>query len=236
MLIPLALEWVILVTTLAPLLLVGKFTSSPRLGITIWFLAFLTSGVAIVLALIVSVWAYAETVTALNKNEFGGQVWLASLAVSFAPWLALAAGGVSLAIVNQKLEPIVVAAKEVEPLLHHSKTPLLNFMGVPVSTVELPFAYALATNREILISKFAVDHLSRNELEAVLWHEVCHVKEKHFAMKRLARLIRELSPALTASRALVGEVERLVEIAADKHALEKVSAPTLTMARKLFAD
>jgi hypothetical protein len=53
-------------------------------------------------------------------------------------------------------------------------------------------------------------------------------------LKQLARLIRELSPALTASRALVGEVERLVEIAADMHALKKATAPTLRLARKLF--
>ena len=84
--------------------------------------------------------------------------------------------------------------------------------------------YALATNREILISQFAVDHLSKNELDAVLWHELGHVKFKHFALKKLARLIGALSSRLAASRAMVTEVERLCEIAADKYALKKVSS------------
>ena len=109
-------------------------------------------------------------------------------------------------------------------------------MGTPVFVVQLPFAYALATNREILISQFAVDHLSKNELEAVLWHELGHVKFKHFSLKRLARLIAALSSRLAASRAMVAEVERLCEIAADKYALRKVTAPTLRLARKLFEN
>lgn len=234
LLIPLAIEWVILVTTLAPLILVGRFSNRPRTGIAIWFTTFLSAGSATAIAIGVSIWAYTDTVSALSRKPFGGEDWFVVLVVSFAPWLALAVGGVSLALINQKIEPLVETAKHVKPLLNLSKTPMQNFMGVPVSTVELPFAYALATNREILISKFAVDHLSRDELDAVLWHEVCHVREKHFAMKQLARLIRDLSPALTASRALVGEVERFVEIAADMHALKKVTAPTLRLARKLF--
>lgn len=234
LLIPLAIEWVILITTLAPLVLVGRFNKFPRAGIAIWFTSFLSAGVATVIALAVSVWAYTDTVSALSRKPFGGEDWFVVFVISFAPWLALAVGGVSLALINQKIEPLVETAKQVKPLLNLSKTPLQNFMGVQVSTVELPFAYALATNREILISRYAVDHLASDELDAVVWHELCHVKEKHFAIKQLARVIRELSPALTASRALVGEVERLVEIAADKHALKKVSAPTLKQARNLF--
>ncbi|MEY3677739.1 MAG: hypothetical protein RL351_966 [Actinomycetota bacterium] len=236
LLIPLAIEWVILVTTLAPLVLVGRFTSRPRIGIAVWFTTFLTTGASVFIAVVVALWAYTDTVTALSRKPFGGEDWFVVLVVSFAPWLALAVGGVSLALINQRIEPLVETAKQVKPLLNLSKTLLKNFYGVPVSTVDLPFAYALATNREILISKFAVDHLSDDELDAVLWHEVCHVNEKHFAMKQLARLIREVSPALTASRALVSEVERLVEIAADKYALKKVTAPTLKLARKLFTE
>ena len=236
LLIPLALEWVILVTTLAPLVLVGRFDDRPRLGISIWFACLLSAGVATVGALLITIWAYADTVADLSRKDFGGEDWFVILLVSFGPWLALAVGGISLALINQKLEPLVNAAKEVRPLIDLGKTPLLKFNGVQVSTVELPFAYALATNREILISKFAVDHLSRNELEAVLWHELCHVRQKHFALKQQARFIREVSPGLTASRALVNEVERLVEAAADQFALRHVNVPILRLARKLFED
>jgi Zn-dependent protease with chaperone function len=148
--------------------------------------------------------------------------------------LALAIGGITLALINIKLEPMFESAREIVPLLDLGKQPLMNFMGTPIAVVQLPFAYALATNREILISQFAVDHLSKDELDAVLWHELGHVRYKHFALKRLARLIAALSWRLAASRAMVSEVERLCETAADKYALKKVTAPTLRLARKLF--
>lgn len=232
--IPLAIEWVILVTTLAPLVLVGKFTSRPRIGIVVWFTTFLTAGVSVLIAVFLALWAYTDTVSALSRDEIGSGRWMIALLVSFAPWIALAVGGISLALVNQKLEPLVKASKEVKPLLDLSKSPFEEFMGVPVSTVDLPFAYALATSSEIIISRFAVDHLSQEELDAVLWHELCHVREKHFAIKRLARFILALSPILAASRALVQEIEILAELAADNFALRYSNRQTLSQARNFF--
>jgi Zn-dependent protease with chaperone function len=234
--IPLAIEWLILITTLAPLVLPNKFGKKPQLGIVVWFAAFLSAGVAAVAVLIVATWAYLDTWNALNAATLGGQKWFAALFVSFAPWIALAAGGITLALINNRIEPLVAKSREIAPLLAMTKQPLMHFMGTRVYQVELPFAFALASNRDILISTFAIDHLSKDELDAVLWHELGHVKQKHFAIKRLARFIRELSPNLAASRALVNEVERLCEISADNYALKKVNAPTLRLARSLFEN
>jgi Zn-dependent protease with chaperone function len=232
--IPLAIEWLIVVTTIAPIFLPNKFRNHPQLGIAVWLAAFLSAGIATITVLVISVWAYLDTWTALNNDELGSQSWYSALLFSFAPWVALAVGGISLALINTRIEPLVATAKEIAPLLDLTKKPLMNFMGTKVSTVELPFAYALAGNRGILISSFAKDHLSQNELDAVLWHELGHVKMKHFAIKRLSRFIRALSPNLAASRALVSEIELLCEISADKFALKKVNAPTLKLARSLF--
>lgn len=234
--IPLAIEWVIVVTTLAPILLPSKFSRSPQLGIAVWLSAFLSAGIATVTVLVIAVWAYLDTLTALNIDELGSQSWFAALIVSFAPWVALAAGGITLALINNRIEPLVANSKEIAPLISMTKQPLMHFMGTRVYVVDLPFAFALASNRDILISTFAKDHLSRDELAAVLWHELGHVKQKHFAIKRLARFIRALSPKLAASRALVNEVELLCEMSADKFALKKVSAPTLKLARSLFEN
>lgn len=235
LLIPLAIEWVILVTTLAPIVLVGRFTNIANLGIAIWFATFLSAGFATLIAIGVAVWGYFQTVQSLNYSELGSRNWWLELLLSFTPWLALALGGVTLALVNQRLEPMLNKAKAVAPLLNLSKVPMLNFHGVPVSTVELPFAYALATGKEILLSNFVVKHLSENELDAVLWHEFYHVRRNHFWIKRLARLIRVLSPRLAASSALVTEVEKLIEISADEFAITKSDRPTVQMARKLFS-
>ena len=232
--VPLAIEWIILVTTLAPLLLPKRFDARPQLGIAVWFTTFLSAGLASLLAVGIAIWAYSDTLIALNSNAIGDEKWYLALIVSFAPWLALAIGGITIALINIKLEPMFEAAREIVPLLDLGKQPMLNFMGTPVSVVQLPFAYALATNSEIIISQFAVDHLSKDELDAVLWHELGHVKFKHFALKKLARLIGTLSSRLAASRSMVAEVERLCEISADNCALKKVTAPTLRLARKLF--
>jgi Zn-dependent protease with chaperone function len=125
-------------------------------------------------------------------------------------------------------------ARAVTPLLNLSKAPMRDFHGVPVSTVELPFAYALATSEEILLSNFVVTHLSENELEAVLWHEFYHVRRNHFWIKRLARLINLMSPRLSASSALVTEIEKLLEISADVFAITMTDRPIVEAARKLF--
>jgi beta-lactamase regulating signal transducer with metallopeptidase domain len=156
--------------------------------------------------------------------------------VSFAPWVALAAGGITFALVNDRIEPLVANSKEIAPLIAMTKQPLMHFMGTRVYLVELPIAFALASNRDILISTFAKDHLSQDELAAVLWHELGHVKQKHFAIKRLARFIRVLSPKLAASRALLNEIDLLCEVSADNYALKKVTAPTLNLARSLFEN
>jgi Zn-dependent protease with chaperone function len=235
LLIPLAIEWVILVTTLAPIVLVGRFTNRANLGIAIWFATFLSAGFATLIAIGVAVWGYFQTVESLNYSEFGSHTWWLEFLFSFAPWIALALGGVTLALVNQRLEPMLQTAKDVKPLLTLSKVPFLNFHGVSVSTVELPFAYALATGKEILLSRFVISHLSNTELDAVLWHEFYHVRRNHFWIKRLARLIRLLSPRLAASSALVSEVEKLIEISADAFAITNTDRQTVEMARKLFS-
>lgn len=232
--IPLAIEWVIVVTTLAPIFLPGKFNKSPQLGVAVWFAAFLSAGVATFASVAISIWAYFETLTALNSDAVGSTSWFTALLVSFAPWVALAVGGISLALINMRIEPLVSSSKEIAPLIAMTKQPLMHFMGVRVYQVELPFAFALASNRDILISSFVKNHLSQDELDAVLWHELGHVRQKHFAIKRLARFIRVLSPKLAASRALLNEVELLCEVSADNFALEKVNAPTLKLARSLF--
>lgn len=234
--IPLALEWVILITALAPLVLVNKFRARPQLGIAVWLSAFLSAGLATIAAIVIAVWAYFETWNELNNNSLGGEGWISALVVSFAPWIALAVGGISLALINQRIEPLIATAREIEPLINLSKRPLMNFMGTQVSVVELPFAYALATRKEILISSFVVEHLSKDELDAVLWHELGHVKHSHFQIKRLAGFIKYLSIRVAASRALVFEIDILCEISADKFALKNVSAPTLKMARSLFTS
>lgn len=236
LLIPIALEWVILVTTLAPVFYPGRkfMRTRPRTALAIWFGTLLSAGIATVMALVVAVWSIYDTWVLLEANPAGSQNWFAALLISFAPWVMLAVTGVSIALINLRIEPMVVAAKDTEPQLGLALKPVMNFMGVEVSEVQLPIALAMANRSQILISSTLRQTATDEQLEAVLWHELAHLKQNHFELKALAAFVRLLSPRLAASKALVAEVHELCEIAADQAALKKVNEPTLRSAHSLF--
>jgi Zn-dependent protease with chaperone function len=236
--IPIALEWVILVTTLAPIFLPSRrlFFKFPNLGLGVWFVALLSAGLSAAAAILITIWSLIETWLVLESNPAGSANWLAAFWVSFAPWLILAAAGITLAIINLRIEPLVAAAKQTQPLFDGALRPKQNFMGVEVLELALPVAIAFTRNRQIVLSSQVQVLLSNAQYEAVLWHELAHIRGKHNALKRLAGFVRTLSPRLAASKALVAEVDVLCELAADKKALRRVDAETLASARQIFAS
>jgi Zn-dependent protease with chaperone function len=234
LLIPIAIEWVILVTTLAPIVLVGRFDSRPKLGLTLWFGSLLSSGLAAAIALAVAFSSIFSTYVKLLEAPFGSSDWQATLVVSFAPWLILAISGVALALINQRLEPLINVARESKPLIDAAAKTWMTFEGHEVCTIEVPIYLAATARGRILISKVAAEELDELDLQAVLWHEVGHIRGRHNALKQLASLVRLLSPWLTASKALVLEVDRLVEIDADRFAVKRVGVKALSETRARF--
>jgi Zn-dependent protease with chaperone function len=236
LLIPIALEWVILVTTLAPILYPGKkfMRTHPRAALAIWFGTLLSAGLATALALATAIWSIYDTWVSLEANPAGSQNWFTALLISFAPWVMLAVAGVSIALINLRIEPLVVEAKEAQPQLSAASKPAMNFMGAEVCEVQLPIAFAMANRSQILVSNTLRKAATEEQLDAVLWHELAHLRQRHFELKALAAFVRLLSPWLAASKALVAEVHELCENAADQAALKKVSEPTLRSAHSLF--
>jgi Zn-dependent protease with chaperone function len=107
-------------------------------------------------------------------------------------------------------------------------------MGVEVLEIALPIAVAFTRNRQIVLSSLVREVLTEDQFEAVLWHELAHIRGNHNALKKLAGFVRTLSPRLAASKALVGEVNRLCEIAADNSAMRRCDEKTLVSARRIF--
>ncbi|MFM1766655.1 MAG: hypothetical protein RIR81_36, partial [Actinomycetota bacterium] len=106
------IEYVLLISTAAPLLLVNRFSKAPNVGIAVWFTLFFTAMAAAILSFGIAAWSIIETYYLLQTTTDVALI----LAVSFAPWLLLAFAGILLALSNQRLEPLFRAAKEFDQL------------------------------------------------------------------------------------------------------------------------
>lgn len=231
-LVPLALEWVVIASTIAPLWF-GLFSKRPRLGIASWMLLFLSSGIALATAIVVATWSVIYNFVNLENNS---QDLFLTIVYSVAPWLLFAMAGVALNLINLRLDAVVQKFKRLiaEPVLPGKH--LLTFESVSVEVFELnsAFAIALSRPRKILLSSGALAELSDAELEAVLWHEYAHLAARHNGIKRLVKIVALLAGFLRASKVMSHEIDRLCEIAADQYALKRVDASVLKSAREKF--
>jgi Zn-dependent protease with chaperone function len=231
-LVPLALEWVVIASTIAPLWL-GLFSKRPRLGIASWLLLFLSSGIALAVAIVVATWSVIYNFVNLENNS---QDLFLTIVYSVAPWLLFAMAGVALNLINLRLDAVMQKFKRLiaEPVLPGKH--LLTFESVSVEVFELnsAFAIALSRPRKILLSSGALAELSDAELEAVLWHEYAHLAARHNGIKRLVKIVALLAGFLRASKVMSHEIDRLCEIAADQYALKRVDASVLKSAREKF--
>ena len=186
LLIPIAIEWVILVTTASPLLLIGRFENCPRIGLAIWFAALLSSGLATALAVGIAINSIFKTYLALVAEPLGSSEWLATLGVSFAPWVILAVSGIALGLANQQLEPILATARQTGPMFDAALRPLMKFEGYQVMSIDLPILVAAAAKGNVVVSTAASRSLVEAELAAVVWHEIGHLRGRHNQLKQLA--------------------------------------------------
>lgn len=228
-LIVVLVEYVLLVTTAAPMFLVSRFRSSPNLGIAAWFLLFFSVVLATAVSLALASWSIFETYARLQAEE---ELWFTLLA-SVAPWILLGFAGILLAIANQKLAPLFLQGKRVDYLAMIAPKEQFEYCGVRVFELAVPGYFALTKGSSIYLSGAALE-LPPGRLEAVLRHEYGHIRLGHKHLKWFTALAIQLVPWFAVSRAFNSEVERLCELAADNYALRKVSAKDLLEARKLF--
>ena len=234
------MEWVLLVTLVAPAALSSRswVESKPKIGLTIWFTSFLSAGLATLSAILISVLVAFRAWFTMNSQPLGSKNWLIALGISFLPWIFLALGGIGLALVNHRLSPLFESAREIHDGLGNVLTPSNWFAGYPVACVELPVKFAFTGRfngkQVIVISRGVLSALTQEEIEAVLWHEVGHIKGGHNALKKVASLTYSLAPFIKASAIFVAQVEVLCEIEADLFALTKVRQEVLNSAHRSF--
>ena len=238
--VPILMELVLLLTTATPLVLLGRGWTRrrPRAAIALWFSAFLLSGLATVLAVIISAKLAFESWLLLNSRPVGTSNWLAALGLSFLPWIFLALGGIALALVNIKLAPHVEGARITADSLMHGLKVSDYFSGYPVAILELPmliaFAVSLQGRKTIVLSRGVLEKLMPAEIEAVKWHEVGHIRGKHGWLKRISAFSLLLMPFIRTAAVFHKEVERLCEIDANNFAVKRVALADLKSAQRAF--
>jgi Zn-dependent protease with chaperone function len=160
-----------------------------------------------------------------------------TLLYSVAPWALFLMAGVAITLINQKLEPTLLGLKKLLATPVLPAKPLMKFQKVEVEVIELDVVFAIALQRprpRILISRAALKSLGDEELNAVLWHEYGHLRQRHNAVKSLAKAVALLAGFVRASRVMSSEVTRLCEVAADQYAARRVPIELVRSARAKF--
>lgn len=234
--VPLAIEWVILITALMPRLLVGMFNKIPKFGLFLWFTYFVSSVIASAVAIGVTIWALAEYIELI----WGPSSIELEIFNHLGLWALVALSGILIALLNLKTEPLISQASIARKELASASRVLGEFNGVEIRELAFPVPLAFVANvagkNAILISNSAVEGLAQKELEAMYWHELGHIRGRHNLVRALAKLVALVTPILSASKLFAAETDRLTEIIADNYAKRHVDEEALTSARAKFLE
>ena len=216
LLIPLAFEWIALITLIAPLVLVGRFRQRPTLGLIVWFSSFLSAGLATLVLIFNLAVSILETWLKLHSNPNGTEIWWQAVLAGFGPWLFLAVAGVSLALMNLKIAPLIDAGREIAPLAKLASSSVMTYQGCDVRLVEIPIDHAFTDGRDIFVSRQLWQSAGEAERGEILRHELKHIRQRHPQLKRVVQLIYAITPKFAASNAFASEVNALTEIIASR--------------------
>ncbi|MEN9992807.1 MAG: hypothetical protein RLY83_377 [Actinomycetota bacterium] len=234
--IPLAIEWVILITALMPRLLVGMFYNFPKFGLFLWFTYFVSSVVASIVAIVVTVWALAE----LIEYVWGGRSIEIELFRHLGLWLLVAVSGILIALINLKTEPLIEKANIARKDLSRASKLVGEFEGISIYEITFPvplaFVAKIQGKHAILVSNSALVQLTKTELEAMYWHELGHIRGRHNLVRSIAKAVALITPILAASKLFTAETDHLTEILADNFAKKQVDEKILTRTRAKFLE
>lgn len=234
--IPLALEWLILITALMPRLLVGMFHNAPRFGLFLWFTYFTSSVIASAVAIGVTIWALSEYIELLWGSSSVELEMFSHLGL----WALVAVSGIVIALLNLKTEPLIVKASIARKELALASEFFGQFQNTPIYKIAFPvplaFAAKLDGRNSILVSDSALSELTQEELEAMYRHELGHIQGRHNLVRSFVKVVALLTPILSASKLFAVETEKLTEIIADRYAKKHVDEDLLNRARAKFLE
>lgn len=233
-----ALASVLIFAIACPLYFRKKFRSHPALGITLWIAASIGLLVSLVIAVSIGIISVVETYLSLASKADGDQDLLIILVVSFIPWVGLAGTGILIALISMRLEPMIKTARRAEEQLNIFDSTRESFRGVQVLVlpIDAPIAFAkkLEGVGKIVVSTKTKSLLTTAELEAVLMHEIQHLRRNHLVLKKITGRISSWLPWLIFATAIHSELHELLELDADKSAAKLIDLTELDRARSKF--
>lgn len=229
-----ALELLVAISILVPTALPGRFSSRPQLGILVWLTSFAVAITTVVVAVTMAIWIAATEYLALSKVDLAHTNLPSVILASFAPWLLLALAGISLVLANGRLQHIGRNEAELSARLEVAARSF-DWQGVRVLVTPVAVPLAGVMRGRVIISE-PVDALPPPQRDAVLWHELAHIRLKHGAVRTLSRLVTRLFPKVSAALAMRSELDRLSELAADAWAARRCDPEVLLSARAQFQE
>ena len=234
--IPLAIEWVILITAFMPRLLAGMFYNQPRIGLSLWFTYLASSILASASAIGIGAWALVE----YFDRTWGPDSIELDLLNHFGLWVLVAITGVVISLVNLRTEPLITEAVIAKQELAQTGNPSGEFHGYPIRKLAFPaplaFVARIAGKQTIHVSDSALVELTSEEMDALYWHEIGHIKGRHNLINSIAKYVALFTPMFSASKLLIQEVRQLTELLADKFAKRHVEPEALERARAKFLE
>jgi Zn-dependent protease with chaperone function len=218
-----------------PTAMLGSFRTRPNLGITLWLLSFTLLTIAITASVLISVATAFKTYQALSSRDQDWQSLAEILLFSLLPWVLVAGTGIAIALINMRLEPLRLEAAEVKQSVNLLGVNTTDFHGVKVCLIPTDISFAFATTlsgkRVIVLSSGTKDLLDGEELEAVMWHELTHVKNGHLLIQGITQRLETAIPWSWFAQCFRKEFLVLSEIAADNKAVRETSSQALQSAR-----
>lgn len=129
--------------------------------------------------------------------------------------------------VELALSSMFDSRREVEMLLESRIRARISHREVEVAVIRADSALAFCAPgapARVVVSDTLVERLNDGELDAVVCHELEHIRRRHGALKVLSEIVASWCPWLPASRSLRGTVAVLVELVADDRARREAGA------------
>lgn len=235
-----SLTSVLLFATAIPVFLQSKFRTNPAVGVTLWILSSIGLLASLLVSLAVGLVSVIDTYFALSRKAEVDQDFLSILLLSFIPWIALGLTGVLLALISMRLEPMVSNARRADETIQVFDSSKELFQGVQliVLPVDAPIAFAkrIGGVGKIIVSSKTKSLLTSEELEAVLMHELQHLKRNHLVLKRITARLSSWLPWFIFTTTIHAELHQLLELDADIAAGKKIDLVHLSKARSKFVE